>query len=78
MTTNAGMILKAIRRLKPGDLVDLCGDPFADPEKSSPLLQHELVTVDEVERETAHCFAVYFEGFPCIGFPPDHRIPVQP
>ncbi len=77
VTTPKGMVRKAIRALKPGDLVDLCGDPFADPNRDSPVLETELVRIDEVEQETPQCFAVYFDGFPCIGFPPDHMLPVQ-
>jgi hypothetical protein len=59
--------------LKPGDLVDLYGDPFADPDQN-PRHSHEFeyATVCEVIPETPGCVAVGFEGFDIVGFPPEH------
>jgi hypothetical protein len=65
--------------LKPGDLVDLYGDPFADPNQD-PRHCHEFeyATVCEVIPETPGCVAVSFhllrgfEGFDIVGFPPEH------
>lgn len=63
--------------LRPGDLVDLGADPFADPGATHPGLQCEFVTVTHTRRETPGCIAVGFEGFDVVGFPPDHLVVVQ-
>lgn len=67
---------KAAADLQPGDMVDLEGDPFADPERSNIALDCEYQIVCDVERETAGCVAVGFEGFDVIGFPPGHHLRV--
>jgi hypothetical protein len=70
-------ILKRVVDLRPGDYVDLEGDRFADPLRNKPTLQFIYQMVDAVERETADCVAVWFDGFDCVGFPPDHLVAVQ-
>lgn len=57
--------------LRIGDLVDLEGNLYADPDGTSDLLRFELVEVVSVEREEPWCVAVGFEGFDVVGFPPD-------
>lgn len=71
-------MLTPVKDLHPGMFVDLEGDRFADPHGENPALQYEYTLVDHVERETPACVAVYFEGFDCVGFPPDHLIWVEP
>lgn len=66
---------KSISELRPGDLVDLCNDPFADKD-ANPMWESEYARVDVVEKETATCVAVYFVNGPCVGFPPDHKVRV--
>lgn len=66
-----------IRDLRPGDLVDLEADPYADPHHDDPALLCELVMVACVERETEDCWLVGFEGRDPCGFPPDHEIEVD-
>lgn len=69
-----------IRDLKPGDMVDLEGDPFADPGGENTTAHGfdcELATVMEVDHETPACTAIGFEGFDIVGFPPDHTVPVR-
>lgn len=69
------MLTKTIAELRVGDLIDLYGDPFADPERD-PLtaFEFEYAEVAEVRRETPGCFAVMIEGFDLVGFPPDHVV----
>lgn len=57
--------------LEPGDMVDLEGDKYADPDREHPWLEYELATVVEVVRETPECVCVYFEGL-AVGFPVAH------
>ena len=70
-----------VSELRPGDLVDLEGDPIADgPCCGDPdcrdnrinLHQHEYSEVDEVVPETPDCTVVYFTNDDAYGFPPDH------
>lgn len=60
--------------LRVGDLVDLAGDPFADPNSDDISLDCEYAVVCEINREADDCIAVGFEGFDVIGFPPDHIV----
>ena len=61
--------------LEPGELVDLHGDKFADPD-CDPGKGYEFAyaTVDHVERETASCVCVYFTDADACGFPVDHML----
>ena len=63
--------------LRPGDCVDLDGDPIADPGRNQPGLEFELAVVGAVVREAPDCVAVYFDGYPGWGFPPGHLLPVH-
>lgn len=65
----------AVRDLKVGDMVDLQDDPYAD-KNHNPFLECEYVIVAKIESETPDCVAVWFEGFDCVGFPPDHQLKV--
>jgi len=58
--------------LRVGDLVDLEGGLFADPDGTDPALQFEYAVVCEISRETEDCIAIGFEGLDIIGFPPGH------
>lgn len=64
-------------QIRAGDLVDLRGDPFADPKHDHALFQFELAEVVEIEQETPSCVAIGFEGFDIVGFPTDHLLDVQ-
>ena len=66
----------SVQFLRPGDLVDLQHDPFADPQSRHPLFEFEGAVVSSVERETPSCVAVCFEGFDVVGFPAHHRLRV--
>ena len=57
------MTLRRVCDLRPGDLVDHEGDPFADPECDHAGFDCELLEVVCVEREPAGCTAVSFEGW---------------
>jgi hypothetical protein len=65
--------------IKVGDLVDLEGDQYADPEHGGggelPTndFEFQLAEVTEVERETADCVRIGGSGF-CVGFPVDHML----
>jgi hypothetical protein len=66
---------KLVSNLQSGDMIDLFGDAFADPNKDpSRSFKFEFETVLEVKQETHDCFRVDFEsGFSC-GFPPNHEV----
>jgi hypothetical protein len=67
---------KPASELRPGDLVDLEGDPFADPDRANVSLASEFQRVATVDRETPNCVAVGFEGFDAVGFPAGHHVRV--
>jgi hypothetical protein len=65
-----------------GDLVDLEGDQYADPDNDNQIYPYLLHTVSNVEHErnsfdVITCIAVTFEGGPTIGFPIDHQLRVE-
>lgn len=70
------LMICAVADLSVGDLVDLEGDPYADPGKDSmsPFI-YEYERVDNVERETADCIRIDFNST-SIGFPPNHLLRV--
>lgn len=65
----------AVKDLKPGDALDLEGDPIADPGHSNALLENEYQVVDEIEVETPACTVVHCQDFTC-GFSPNHLVKV--
>lgn len=71
-------IRKAVRDLKPGDLVDIEADKFADPPAArDPFWEYEYAVVDEIYPEGPECIVVHFADGPSVGFPPDHEVPVS-
>lgn len=71
---------KPVEELRPGDVIDLQGDPYADPpgNEFAAWYECELVEVASVERETPDCTVVGIEGGPgLIGFPAGHELPVR-
>jgi len=62
-----------VKNLKEGDLIDLEGDDFADPDKSDEMLTYEMSEVFEIEKETEFCTCVYFSN-KTVGFPPEHKV----
>jgi hypothetical protein len=62
-----------VDELREGDMVDLEGDPFADPDRSEDWLHYEFAVVADTERETDECVRVDCLGV-CFGAPPDHRV----
>lgn len=69
-------VLVAIKDLRPGDMVDLEGDKYADPDGGNAMLADRLHEVDFVEVETRGCTCVDFLDYSC-GFPPDHEVRVH-
>lgn len=65
-----------VRDLKPGMLLNLEGDPYADPDHDNVYLEYEFQVVVTVEEETPECVVVYCENFTCA-FPPDHDVEVS-
>lgn len=63
-----------IADVKEGDLLDLHGDQYADPEADNTLLKSELAQVVEVNHETPRCISLGIEGFDLVGFPPHHYV----
>lgn len=82
-THHEGVVTRSVLDLRPGDRVDLEGDPYADPdasqsEEGNPAFQYEYQVVESVELETPHCVLVHFEGWDACGFPVKHRVRVDP
>lgn len=72
-----------VDELRPGDLVDLDGDPYActcasgDPDCDPGMTwRFEYGRVDETVRETPTCIRVDFSNGESVGFPPDHEVTV--
>lgn len=73
-----GIVTRSVLDLRPGDRVDLEGDPYADPDgEGNPTFQHEYQIVESVELETPHCVLVHFESWDACGFPVKHRVQVD-
>lgn len=72
-----GTARRMVAELRPGDMVDLEGDLYADPEWSDPGFPHEFATVIGIEREAPDCVRVDFDGG-AFGFPPSHMVPAAP
>lgn len=78
--------MSAATALRPGDLVDLEGDPYAerpcepgcdDCGLRARSFPYELERVLEVEIETPGCTVVHFESGLSVGFPTDHELAVR-
>jgi hypothetical protein len=71
---------RLVRDLRPGDRVDLEHDKYAmlGAEELPDAFSFEYEVVDSLDPKTPKCTAVYFESGRCIGFPPDHSVPVEP
>jgi len=69
--------LLPVEDLQPGMLVDLAGDPYADPDGNDSALQYEFATVDDdgAKQETPDCTAVSFDH-DVVGFPHGHKVKV--
>jgi len=65
-----------VKDLKPGDAVDLEGDPYADPNHDHIEYECEFQAVAEVVQETPECTVVYFDNCAC-GFPTNHELTVD-
>lgn len=67
---------KRVADLTVGDLLDLAGDPYADPDPAVvSSLEFEYVEVLGIERETAECIRVD-TNVDSYGFPPNHTVTV--
>jgi|GEM_PF-5029081 hypothetical protein len=66
--------LRPVGALRPGDLVDLKGDQFAD-DGDNAALEYEYAEVLDVEQETPNCVRVDFDS-DSVGFPTEHKVPV--
>jgi hypothetical protein len=64
-----------VEQLRPGQLVDLEGDPFADQYREHRRYEWEFMEVIETERKSPGCIRVAF-AYDTIGFPPTHIVQV--
>ncbi len=64
------------KNLLSGDLIDLAGDNYADPDNGDAEFEFEYVVVSHVERETPDCVLVSFENGRSFGFPTNCRFQV--
>lgn len=69
--------MKAAKDVQVGDLVDLEGDRYADPDSDNVALQYLYLEVGAVEQETPECVLISFESFDAVGFPTNHELRVQ-
>lgn len=63
-----------VAELKPGDMLDLEGDEYADPARDSRFFDCEYGLVGAVVVETPTCTLVYIDGVDAFGMPPDHVV----
>jgi hypothetical protein len=68
---------KPAHAIEPGDLIDLEGDPYADPHGDNPRFETEWIPVVRVERETPACVRLDLEAEDSYGFPAQHLIRVM-
>lgn len=66
-------MLKKVRDLQPGDMVDLEDDPFHE---NDYLVEYEYGVVDEVKEENPGCFLVTFTNVAAAAYHPDTMFPV--
>ncbi len=75
-----------IDALRIGQRVDLAGDTIADPvgyatkgiETNHPEFLFEYEIVSDIVSEGPDCIVVTFESSFSCGFPPDHRVDIDP
>lgn len=63
-----------VRHLEPGDLIDLEGDPHADPDSDNITFEFEFACVYQIEHETPGCVRVDLVEGGSFGFPHDHKV----
>lgn len=68
--------MRPVKELKPGDRVDLEGDPYADRKHNHPEYEFEFAVVVEVTQETPNCIVVEFD-MGTVAFPPTHLVEVD-
>lgn len=66
---------KPVLELQAGDMLDLEGDPHADPDGDDAQLAHEYATVESVEREGDTVVIVHTD-VTSVAFPVGHYVPV--
>lgn len=66
-----------VEELKPGDMIDLAGDPYADVDDEDDgrhtALEFSYAVVEGIEEETADCTVVYTD-IASQGFPRGHLV----
>jgi hypothetical protein len=65
---------KSVKDLKPGDLIDLQNDRYADPDGIIVIYECQYCEVAELDQETDTCIVVYFANSHAVGFPPNHKV----
>ncbi|MGF6440086.1 phage protein NinX family protein [Paraburkholderia youngii] len=73
--TTQGALMLAVETLRAGDQVDLSSCPFL---KAHPAADLQYGVVEEVERETPECVAVWYESFNSVGYPLGTMLKVSP
>jgi hypothetical protein len=65
------------RNIEVGYMLDLEGDPYADPpDNSTNMLEYMYVEAAKVVHETPECTVIYIDGYDAVGFPANHEIEV--
>lgn len=63
-----------VDEVRPGDLLDLEDDAYADPKGDNPIFPYELsVVTGRVVENPGYCIRLDFEH-DSVGFPPGHRV----
>jgi len=70
---------RKVKDLLPGDMIDLEGDPYADPPGNPDALSlvFEYAVVGDVVPETSECIRIDTVEHGSFGFPPDHAVKVS-
>ena len=69
----ATIMEKLVKDIKVGDMLDLAGDKYADPDNSNTFFEYQYAEVMDLVNETPSCICIYTEAG-AFGMPPEHLV----